>query len=120
MVLNVTKSKRVRIMLSDPWDFGESREWRPLWGRRLATSSMDGGSVLVRLEPAFEYKGERYPYLVASPRHEGRQIGELDRGGKVICALACFTEENVSLEKPVAKQWSRTTLGCIGTVELTN
>lgn len=118
MVLNVTKSKRVRIMLSDPWDFGESREWRPLWGRRLATSSMDGGSVLVRLEPAVEYNGNRYLYLVASARHEGRHIEELDRGEKVTCALACFTEEHVGLEAPIVKQWSRTTLGCIGTVEL--
>jgi hypothetical protein len=120
LVLDVTESKRVRIMLSDPWDFGESREWRPLWGRLLSTSSMDGGTALVRLEPAVEYKGNRYLYLVASARHEGCHIEDLDRGGAVTCGMACFTEEHVSLEVPIAKQWSRTTLGCIGTVELKN
>ena len=66
------KGRSVIVHLSDPWDLGESLSWSPLRGRVLECRADEaGGSLILRLEQPFTYKGTLCEYFVVQPRLEG-------------------------------------------------
>lgn len=85
---------RISIMLSDPWDLGEALKWQPLQGELLQITRDDhGGKALIELNESISYRDSVYRYVVASPRHKGSQIAELQDGKKVFCAMTGISDE---------------------------
>jgi hypothetical protein len=85
---------RISIMLSDPWDLGEALKWQPLRGELLQmTHDEHGGKALIELDESMTYRDSVCRYVVASPRHKGSKIEELQNGTKVSCAMAGIPDE---------------------------
>ncbi len=81
-------------MLSEPWDLGEALKWQPLRGELLQVTHDDhGGKALIELNKSISYRGSVCRYVVASPRNKGSEIGELQNGKKVSCAITGLSDE---------------------------
>lgn len=81
-------------MLSDPWDLGEALKWQPLRGELLQLTRDDhGGKALIELNESVIYRGSEYRFVVASPRHKGSEITEVQNNKKVFCAMTVISDE---------------------------
>jgi len=87
-------SIRIQISLSDPWELGESLKWKPVLGQIvLDANDLSDGRALVTLDQPIEFRGSKYRFAVAAPRHEGRSIQELLPSGSVLCSFIGITDE---------------------------
>ena len=110
--------RRVRITLSDPWDLGESLKWQPLYGDVVkATLAAHGGRALVKLDQPLAYKGVKYQFAVATPRHAGDTLELLCKGGAVFCGFTGVSDEHAVSEKALSTDHWRGGLAFIGNIE---
>lgn len=109
---------RISIMLSDPWDLGEAIEWQPLTGELLQMASdAHGGKALIELSASVSYRGSVCRYVVASPRHQGREITELQDGQKVLCALIGISDKQATTNAALDTSNWRGGVAFVGDVE---
>ena len=110
---------RVTIAISDPWDLGESIAWQPVPGTLIELRDDDrGGRALVRLDSPLEYEGMSYAHVVASPRHEGGSLRNVDAGEAVFCGLIGIREQQANSPEALETTGWRGGLGFVGTVQL--
>ncbi len=88
---------RIDVKISDPWELGEAVRWQPLAAKIV---SIQGESVLLRLDCPFEFKATTCEFFVASPRLEGYSISELDEGKPVFCGLTRISREQAASSNP--------------------
>jgi hypothetical protein len=92
----------ISITVSDPWDFGEAVNWQAIPGQLLQTKNADhGGRALVKFDHPVSYRGAVYRYAVASPRHEGRFIHEIEAGKSLDCALTGISDQQAHSSSPM-------------------
>jgi hypothetical protein len=112
------KLLRVRISLSDPWDLGESLNWQPVFGKLVKISlDVHGGRALIELDQPISYKGTTCQFAVAVPRHEGKNLEVLDKGGKVFCGFTGVSNEHAVSEAALSTDHWRGGLAFIGDIE---
>jgi hypothetical protein len=93
---------RISITISDPWEVGESVNCETLSSELLQTQDTGhGGKALVRFKRPLRYRGQMYYYAVASPRHEGRFIHEIEAGKSLDCALTGISDEQAHSSSPM-------------------
>ncbi len=91
-------SLRVLIVLSDPWELGEALNWEPLKGELLRREAGGhGGRALIKLEKIITYRGSSCRFVVASPRHQGKEITYLQRRETVSCAFTGISDSQAAL-----------------------
>lgn len=111
------KAPRVQVVLSDPWDLGESVNWNPLFGDLVKVTLVDGGRALIKFDQPLSYKGTTYHFAVAVPRHEKNSLGLLQTGARVFCGFTGVSDEHAKSENPLATDHWRGGLAFIGTIE---
>lgn len=98
---------RIQVVLSDPWDLGESCGWKPLYGYllRLALDA-PGGRALLKFERPIGHRGATYEFAIAAPRHQGSSLESLKAGESVFCSFLGIAGD-VALTDPslFTKQW---------------
>lgn len=105
-------------MFSDPWDLGEALKWQPLRGELLQMTRDDhGGKALIELNESMSYGDSVYRYVVASPRHEGSEIAELQNGKKVFCAITGISDEQAKSSAAMDTSSWRRGVAFIGDIE---
>ena len=113
-------TRRISISVSEPWELGEALKWRPMRGELLqSVNDEPGGRALVRLEEVIVYRGSVWRYVVASPRHPGKEIAAVQTGDKVLCAFTAVSEQQVEAGDPLETENWRGGLAFIGDFEPT-
>jgi hypothetical protein len=111
-------AQRVSILISDPWDLGESLGWRALPGVLVTTrNDGQGGRALIQLDNTISYKGSAYRYVVASPRHQGREISDLKDHKKVDATLTGIADNQAHSRDALNTSNWRGGLAFIGEIE---
>lgn len=113
---------RISISISEPWDLGEARNWRPLHGELTwPTSDGNGDRALVELDERISYRGSVCRYVVTSPRLHGSKLAELKLGKEVLCAFIGISDEQAKSDVPLnTDNWRGGGLAFIGDISPTN
>jgi len=114
------------IVMSDPWDLGESISWRPLRCVVLKEGVQPASgfspaikAILLRLKEPFMFDDVRYEYLQGSPRHEGSSLGDLRKGGaEVHCSFVQIPPDRLDQQPPLDLSWWRGGGGLIGALSV--
>jgi hypothetical protein len=72
------QGQTIEILISEPWELGESMSWRALvgqieaigTGRRSAAGASFDPTIMVRVQEPFAYRDQICEWLVGSPRYE--------------------------------------------------
>ena len=107
--------KSVILTLSDPWELGESVEWKPLFGTVIAEGirpessfGKAGEAILVQLSNPFVFNDIRYEYLQGSPRHEGKYLADLSLAKReLFCSFVRVSITQVEAGKRFDLSWWR-------------
>jgi len=109
------KSMSITLTLSDPWDLGESLDWKPQTGEILRSSVDDrGGRVLIRLDKPIVHREVDYQFVVALPRHDGDRLDTGSLKEKICCSFTGITDEHAESENPLSLDHWRGGLAFIG------
>lgn len=109
---------KVSISITDPWEFGEGREWRPLQGE-LVKSVVDdhGGLALIRLDEPLVHGGTTWHYVIAWPRKQGEVMSTVEKGREVFSSIIGLPSAKAEGPDPFAsarETWNE--LAIVGTV----
>ena len=109
---------KVSISITDPWEFGESRKWRPLRGELLKRVDDDyGGLALIRLDESVTYRDTTWQYVIASPRKLGELISAVESGHEIFSAVIGVPASKAEGENPFASaRETSNELAIIGTL----
>jgi hypothetical protein len=112
----VMETRRVFLLVSDPWEFGEAMAWRPLAAEIVRAFS--GSDVVIRFLEPLTYHDATWSWAVVGARHEGSSLDEVDMGREVPVNVSGFPGD---YEPPhdwdASWSWShRQGLAFIGTV----
>jgi hypothetical protein len=111
----------VRLVVSDPWEFGTAHGTGPFPATVLAVGAKHRDprtdAVLVRLTPPLVHDGVPVEYLIATPRLEGADVKALAAGQPVDAALTRIPAERAQSGDPFDLSWWRGGLGLIGRLE---
>lgn len=118
------EGKSVFLELSDPWELGESLEWKMLQATVIKQGIQpesdfgpESEAIIIRLKEPFSFKGLNYEYLQGSPRHEADSFRALRRKkGSVFCSFTRIPSGQISSESPFDLSWWRGGGGVIGTL----
>jgi hypothetical protein len=92
---------RVKIIVSDPWDLGESIHWQPLGGELIRVSKgAVAGHALIKLDAPIDYGDVQWQFVIGTPRHSGDRFESLGPGLKVAGAFRGLTLQQAALENP--------------------
>jgi hypothetical protein len=112
------KPSRIRIALSDPWDLGESLNWKPLTGELVRINfEPQGDRALVRFDVPLDYGGVSYGFAVVAPRHKGGDLRALLEGGKVFCSFIAVSDEHARSANALSTEHWRGGLSFIGDIQ---
>lgn len=115
------KAMKVSIQISDPWDLGEAMRWQPLYGELIKSSTEHvGGRALIELDSGIVYRGSSWRYVIATPRHHGDDLAQLQIGNKVFCAITGISDEQAKSSLALSMDNWRDSLGFIGDVAPTS
>jgi hypothetical protein len=91
-------NRRVRISVSEPFEFSSPKGGASLWGKVRAISSdfSEGGCLWIELDEGIEWEGMRSAHVLASPRHEESEIGELLTEGMLIVNIGLVPNEIIA------------------------
>ena len=112
---------QVRIMVSDPWDWGSQFGCGPFFAQALKWEQSDDGratSMLLRLSEPRTFEDVDCEYFIARPRHENSRLEGIARGQEVECGMTRITEEQVNSDKPFDLSRWRGGVGLIGSVRV--
>ncbi|NQU40346.1 MAG: hypothetical protein HQ523_10375 [Lentisphaerae bacterium] len=108
------EGRPISLVMSDPWELGESIGWEPLWGLVVKCGVRPSGgfgpkreALIIRLAEPLSFKGIRYEYLQGSPRHEVDALADLQKGEDLFCSFVCIPPEQVDSDKPFDLNWWR-------------
>ena len=109
---------RLKIIVSEPWDFGDIQGCGPFVGEVLKEHDSGDGkeceAVLIKLEKPLTYKDSKCEYFVGAPRHEGSALTDLLNGATITCGLTHISEDSANSDNPFdLSQW-RGGIGLIG------
>jgi hypothetical protein len=111
----------VNLIVSDPWEFGGEHGTGPFSGRILQVASESSGdedaSVLFRLDDPPTFRGERYEYLIGTPRLEKDKLENLVSGARVNFNFIRISEDKASSVAPFDLSAWRGGGALIGTLE---
>jgi hypothetical protein len=113
---------RVRLQISDPWDFGTAQGTAPLHASIAGVTSdpakPDEAVLLIRLATPLEYKGTTCEYFIALPRRAASSFEELRALRPIESALTgVSTEEATSSDPFDPKRW-RGGVALLGSIAL--
>jgi hypothetical protein len=112
---------RISIIISEPWELGESVKWQPLRGQLLqAVNDELGGRALIKLDEGICYRGSNWRFVVATPRHQGDNIVSLHNGKRVASALTGISDQQAESSSPLDTSNWRGGLAFVGDVEQTS
>lgn len=115
------KTPRIRVTLSDPWDLGESINWKPLFGTLVRMEINErGGRALVRFDQSLSYQGVEYQFAVAAPRHLGVNLRSLQDGEKIFCSFTGVSEQHANSSDALSTDFWRGGLAFVGDLVLEN
>ena len=114
------------VLVSDPWDLGESISWKPLGGvvlnvrfQRAHDRVEAGEAILLRLKEPFTFDDARYEYLWGSPRLRGLSLDDLRNiGTRVPFNFLRIDPDRLDKQHPLDASWWRGGGGLIGTLSL--
>jgi hypothetical protein len=93
----------VAMRISDPWELGETLNWKTFDAKIIAVS---GDDILIQLLTPFIYKGTNCEFFIATPRHEGDHAEKLQAGESLFCGLTRITHEQANSNSPFdLKSW---------------
>jgi hypothetical protein len=113
------KNSRIKVVLSDPWDLGESLKWQPLIGELVKFDfKIPSGRALIKLEQPLSYKGIFYQFAVAVPRHADCNFKTLQEGKKVFCSFIGISNEHAQSVNALSTEHWRSGLAFVGEIEI--
>ena len=118
--MNNLRNRRIIIKLSDPWDLGEKINWQALEAVILDLKNDEDRttSIAIKLAIPFEYKNTRCEFFIASPRYEGSNFSQLNKGSSIFCGLTRISSEQIASDNPFDLSSWRGGIGLIGEIEL--
>mgnify|MGYP006289584397 CR=1 FL=1 len=123
--LRCIEGRPISLVMSDPWELGESVGWERLWGVVVKCGVRPSGcfgpkreALIIHLTQPLFFKGIRYEYLQGSPRHEGDALSDLQKGENLFCSFICIPPEQVDSNKPFDLNWWRGGRTVTGTIAL--
>jgi len=117
MNIDAMNPMRISVSISDPWELGEALKWQPLQGELLQmVNDEHGGRALIKLDNAINYRGSSWRYVVATSRHQGRPIAEI-QNGKVASAFTGISEQQAESSSPLDTSNWRGGLAFVGDIE---
>jgi hypothetical protein len=106
-------NEKVRVQVSDPWEFGTECGVGP-FGAVIVAAWRD--VLLLRLEKPIEYRGARLVCVVAKPRHASDTTESLASAG-TLAANFSFLRTVVTTESQLDDQARAGMVPAIGSVE---
>lgn len=104
----------MRVLVSDPWEFGTECGVGPFAGIVEAARS---DMLLLRLEAPIDYRGARLLSIVATPRHDPGTIDMLATAGRLAANIS-FLPILVTGESQLDADAKAGMVPAIGSVEL--
>ena len=106
---------RVKLMVSDPWEFGTEVGSGPFYGVVERTKESD---LLLSLEKPIRFRTVGCSHMLASPRHVGTGFDRLITGTQVPASLVLITKAVAEGPDPFSpERWTRGA-GLIGSIRL--
>ena len=96
--------RRVKLVVSDPWDFVTDNGSGPFEGEVVQEIS---DAILVKLDTSIEDKGETYEFLVVSTRHAAEELSLVLGGNEVSCNATAISNERAQGPTPCDLSWWR-------------
>lgn len=117
---NNLRDRKVILKLSDPWDLGEQINWQAI--EAVILDVKDNGdapiSIAIKLTVPFKYQNTHCEFFIASPRHEGNNFNQLNKGKAVFCGLTRVSFDQIISDNPFDLKHWRGGIGLIGEIEL--
>ena len=113
-------NKKVAFGISDPWDIGEQLGWPTL--EAVIVNVKDEGdlpiSIAIKLTNPFDYKNTRCEFFIVSPRHEGNDFSQLNKGQSVFSGFTRVSSDQIVANDPFDLSHWRGGVALIGSIEL--
>lgn len=108
--------RRVKIIVSDPWEFEAETGSGALWAKIYQVGEKD--SLLLQIESPIKYKNTVCEYFVASPRLVGEVISSVQSDVGMFSSLTLIPPDRIKSENPFDLSWWRGGIGLIATVKI--
>jgi hypothetical protein len=114
---------RLRLYVSDPWEFGAQLGCGPFYARVVQYGpDPDGGRdtpfALVQLEAPVVFEDTHCEYFVVRARHQGCHIWQVLEGEDVSCNLTRVPAERLQSDAPLSLSWWRGGVALIGNITI--
>lgn len=98
----------ITILIGDPWEFGEAMSWRLITGNIIFIGKENNSEkALVKFDQPINYSNRTYNYAVASARHNGHTISEIQNASKVISDFTGISDAQALGNNPLDVSWWR-------------
>lgn len=95
---------RLRVIVSEPWEFVTAHGAGPFRGTILQTGPNEWSpgteAILLQLKGPLIYEGVTCEYFIACPRVEGENVNALAVGQEIHCALTRIPSERANSPNP--------------------
>lgn len=119
----------MQILVSDPWEFGTEVQTDSISAVIEQVSIRidaktdefsERETILVRILAPFAYRKMKFEFLIASPRHFGNGLQELNRGGDIPFNFLRIPEVEAQSNDPFKGEndWRGGQEGLIGTLKI--
>jgi hypothetical protein len=102
--------KKIDIVLVDPWDFVTVNGSGPFVADVLQfghDSSTKTPALLLELHLPLKCAAEECKFFMATARHDGVALAELETGKRIVCNLTVIPEEKAKSPNPFDLSWWR-------------
>ena len=110
-------SKKVKIIVSDPWDFQDVFGSPYLFGTIKDINATET-QILVHLENSFFYNGITSSQITCSNRYINETMELLSKNNYVIAAMLMIADDYFKQENPFQHYDMRYTVGLLGSITL--
>ena len=101
----MSKSTKIELEISDPWDFGTVHGTGPFQGclvKFFESGAYDVDKLgVAKLDTALDFQNVHYEYLLVQSRHADVHIVEIESGRTVLCNLSAISETSANAEDPL-------------------
>lgn len=96
MSLKNVIGRKIRMMISDPWDFGTECGVGPFMGR---IDDADENRIMILLDHEINFSNQRYKRALCSMRHEGNKTSDLKKGREISVNIVLLASAKQSLNQ---------------------
>lgn len=110
-------NKKVKIIVSAPWDFQDVFGHPYLFGT-IKNINSEETQILVHLENSFSYNGIMVSQITCSNRYVNETMDLLSKNNHVIVAMLMIADDYFKQDNPFQHYEMRYTVGLLGSITL--